>query len=80
MLNLANDAGSEISAQKRYKLQLQAEINKLKEKYSAHLKQPTPPPPPKNSSQVRNVSNEEAIQMLLTPKSNKGEQQSLNQT
>lgn len=34
-LNLANE--SDISAQKRYKLQLQAEINKLKEKYSTQL-------------------------------------------
>lgn len=31
---------NEISAQKKYKLQLQAEINKLKEKYSAHLTAP----------------------------------------
>jgi hypothetical protein len=53
----------EISAQKRYKLQLQAEINKLKEKYTVHL--------PNQKSIGPKDTNQEAMQMLLTPKSTK---------
>ena len=40
--NLKPDQAAALSIQKRYKLELQAEISKLREKYSAVKKHPTP--------------------------------------
>lgn len=67
-MNLQDLQQHEISAQKRYKLQLQADINKLKEKYSVHLSNQ------KSGGQSKFTepsNNTEVIQMLLTPKSTK---------